>query len=112
MPTPDLDSMSHEELTALRKSIDTALKIFGERRRRAAMDEVGAVLKKHDMSLADLLSNGKAAKKPMLRAARYRHPENPDVTWSGQGRQPGWFRDAVARGVAKEDMAALAIALP
>jgi DNA-binding protein H-NS len=36
-------------------------------------------------------------------SAKYRHPENPDLTWSGRGRRPAWIRDAVEAGRALGD---------
>jgi DNA-binding protein H-NS len=37
-------------------------------------------------------------------APKYRHPENPDVTWSGRGRKPQWFVDALAAGTTAGDL--------
>jgi DNA-binding protein H-NS len=31
-------------------------------------------------------------------ALKYRHPENPDLSWSGGGRQPTWIREAIDAG--------------
>ena len=39
------------------------------------------------------------------RGARYRRPENPEVTWSGRGQMVGRFTLAVAAGKAAETMA-------
>jgi len=25
--------------------------------------------------------------------AKYRNPENPDLTWTGRGKRPGWLKD-------------------
>lgn len=36
-------------------------------------------------------------------SARYRHPENPDLTWGGRGRRPAWIREAVEAGRALSD---------
>ncbi|UJF24570.1 H-NS histone family protein [Suttonella sp. R2A3] len=30
-------------------------------------------------------------KKP-AKPAKYRHPNNPTITWSGYGRKPDWFK--------------------
>jgi DNA-binding protein H-NS len=46
----------------------------------------------HDLgySLAELVgTETKASRAPA--AAKYRHPENPTLTWSGRGRKPQWF---------------------
>tara|TARA_Y100000815_G_scaffold239609_1_gene234621 strand:- start:13 stop:216 length:204 start_codon:yes stop_codon:yes gene_type:complete len=38
-------------------------------------------------------------------AAKYRHRENPALTWSGRGRKPQWFVEALAAGSMAEDLA-------
>jgi len=45
----------------------------------------------------------KTAKKPA--PAKFRNPEDAKQTWSGKGRQPDWFKKAVAAGKAPETMA-------
>jgi DNA-binding protein H-NS len=37
--------------------------------------------------------------------AKYRYPENPALTWSGRGRKPQWFVEALAAGKMAEDLA-------
>ncbi|MFM7445463.1 MAG: H-NS family nucleoid-associated regulatory protein [Tabrizicola sp.] len=46
----------------------------------------------------------KATRAPAL--AKYRHPENAALTWSGRGRKPHWFADHVNAG---KDPSALAV---
>jgi DNA-binding protein H-NS len=105
MPDLNLDAMSREELTSLRKNIDAAMKSYGDRKRKAALAEIEAALKKHGVSMAELLGNAKKVRqKQKSGTARYRHPENPDITWTGRGRQPAWFREALDRGLAPEAM--------
>lgn len=36
-------------------------------------------------------------------SAKYRHPENPDLAWSGRGRRPAWIREAVEAGRSMSD---------
>ncbi len=48
-------------------------------------------------SLAELVGiDTKSSRAPL--AAKYRHPENPALTWSGRGRKPQWFVEALAAG--------------
>ena len=37
-------------------------------------------------------------------AAKYRHPENPALTWSGRGRKPQWFVEALTGGTTASDL--------
>ena len=55
-------------------------------------------------SLADLIgSEAKPTRAPAI--AKYRHPEDPSLTWSGRGRKPLWFVAALDAGKTPEDLA-------
>ena len=55
-------------------------------------------------SLAELI--GSAVNPSRVPAApKYRHPENPAVTWSGHGRRPQWFVEALEAGKTAGDLA-------
>lgn len=54
-------------------------------------------------SLAELVGTDSKAKRAPV-APKYRHPENPAVTWSGSGRKPKWFVDALAAGTTAGDL--------
>lgn len=43
-------------------------------------------------------NNDGRAPQPATGAVKYRHPETPDLTWSGRGRRPTWIRDALEAG--------------
>ena len=56
------------------------------------------------VSMADLIGTEvKPSRAPA--AAKYRHPENPSLTWSGRGRKPLWFVAALDAGKTPEDLA-------
>ncbi|WP_245605443.1 H-NS histone family protein [Roseicyclus elongatus] len=64
-------------------------------------------LRSHGFELAELLgeSSGSRRKASAPSAPRYRHPENPEVTWSGRGRRPAWVTAALECGKSLEDLA-------
>jgi DNA-binding protein H-NS len=35
---------------------------------------------------------------------KYAHPENPAMTWTGKGRQPNWFKEALDAGKTADDL--------
>ena len=45
-------------------------------------------------------TTGKSRKSP----PKYQHPDHPDQTWTGKGRQPEWFKDLVNQGRAIEEL--------
>lgn len=99
----DLDVMTRDELEALRASIDAAIEAVEADRRAEAVRAAEAAAGEMGFRLRDLVG-GKGAPRTAPMPPKYRHPENPDVTWSGRGRRPRWFTDALERGVAPQDM--------
>ena len=56
-------------------------------------------------SLADLVGVEGDKNARATAAAKFRNPENAEVTWSGRGRKPVWFSKAIAAGKSPEDLA-------
>ncbi|WP_373418502.1 H-NS family nucleoid-associated regulatory protein [Roseinatronobacter sp. S2] len=50
------------------------------------------------------LMGGDAKPKRAPIAPKYRHLENPALTWSGCGRKPQWFVEALEAGKTAEDL--------
>ena len=98
-----LDKLSLEDLKALRKDVDKAIAGFAEKKRQEAKKALEDVAAKHGMSLDEILGATQKRKKAKA-AAKYRNPANPDETWSGRGRQPGWYKEAIAKGQKPENM--------
>ncbi len=98
----DLSKMSEKELVKLRGEIEKKLTGLEKQKREDARKAAEAAAKKHGFSLTDLLGAPKPARKAAV--AKYRDPANPSQTWSGRGRQPAWFKDAVAKGTDPSDL--------
>ena len=103
MAKRDLKKLSLKELTTLRKDVDTAISEFEARRRIEARKALDVVAKKHGMSVDEIIGGRKKRKKAKA-PAKYRNPANSVETWSGRGRQPGWFKVAIAKGQKPESM--------
>ena len=105
----DLDALSKAELQDLERAIAQRERWLEEERREAALSEVRAVAERYGLPLKSLVGAARAKKRSGGEgeggAPKYRHPENPALTWSGRGRRPRWFLDAVAAGTAPEHMA-------
>lgn len=100
MANADLEKLSVDELKKLQKDTAQAIASFEERKRADAIAELETVAQKHGYKLTDLVG-GKKAK--TASPAKYRHPENPSLTWTGRGRQPNWIKDGLASGKSLED---------
>ena len=97
----DLSEMSRDDLLQLQKQIKSAIKSFEARRMKEALAAAQAAASEHGFSLADLTGAPKAKR---AAPAKYQHPENPEVTWSGRGRKPAWFAELVDAGHSAEDL--------
>ncbi len=101
----DVKKMSRKELETLRGRIDRQLEKLRSEDRKKAHAAAEKAAKAHGFSLAEL-SGGVAAKsaKPAKRkpanvgVAKYADPANPSKTWTGKGRQPEWYKAAIAAG--------------
>lgn len=100
----DLTKLNLDELQELQKDVSKAIDDYTERRRREALAAAKAAAKAAGFTLEELV--GKPLKvKASSSPAKYQHPENPEVTWSGRGRRPAWINEALAEGKSLEEFA-------
>ncbi len=52
----------------------------------------------------NLVSNPPCLK--VIDTFRYRNPDNPEQTWAGRGRKPGWLVELLSQGKTLEDLLA------
>jgi DNA-binding protein H-NS len=101
----DLDKLSPQELDAL-------INAAAEQKRRIQRQRIGEVRKKltaaareEGYSIEELFGEGRRTSSAKGRSvpAKYRNPSGPE-TWSGRGKKPRWFSDALAAGKKEEDL--------
>ena len=102
MANVNLDKMSLDELKALQKQVTRAIDGYKERQRQKALTELEAKAQEMGFSLSDLMG-GKKSRKTVI--PKYRHPEDPTITWTGKGRRPEWVKAALSKGKSLDDLA-------
>ena len=105
--TMDLGKLSLDELKQLRKDVESQIESYTRRKRAEAKKAIEAVAKQHGLSLDEIVSDDKPKgkrRKPKA-PAKFANPNNKSETWSGRGRQPQWYKDAIAAGKKPEAMA-------
>lgn len=113
MATIDLKSMTRKELEKLKRDIDKALERITAKDLKAAKAAAEKVLKAQGFSLADVIDadapkgkKRKTVKKPAKPSKpKYANPADQSQTWTGKGRQPEWYKAAIAAGTKPEAMA-------
>jgi len=102
---PDLNRMTLKELEALRSDLDQAIADAQTSRKAEALKAAEQAAKSFGFSLAEL-TKGSRSKSPRAKSAlppKYRHPDDPSVTWTGRGRRPAWITEGLASGKNLED---------
>jgi DNA-binding protein H-NS len=99
----DLSTMSKKQLEKLHSDVQKALSALQAKERREAKKAAEAAAAKYGFSLSELTetAGGKAARKsgPKKQGTpKYANPQDPSQTWTGKGRQPQWYRDAIEAG--------------
>ena len=108
---PDLKNMSRKELERLKANVEKALEKLNAQDRKAALAAAQKAAAAHGFALSELTTAEPPKKtrrgKPGPKTAstpKYRNPANADQTWTGKGRQPEWFKSAIASGTTPEAM--------
>lgn len=99
---PDLTKLSLTELKVLAGDVQKAIESFQAKQRKDALAAAKAAAKEHGFKLEEL-TGGAPKKSKATIPPKYRHPENPERTWTGRGRQPVWIKEALADGKSLED---------
>ena len=97
MKKTELVAMSEKQLKKLMADITAELKGRDAQKLNDARKAAEEAANKHGFSLKDLVA-GKPKAKKLAAAPKYRNPADPAQTWTGRGRQPVWYKDAVAAG--------------
>lgn len=102
---PDLSQMSLKDLQGLAKDVEKAIQKKTADNLKEARAAAETAARKYGLSLDQVLGTARKTKGPSKTLPpKYRHPDDPKTTWSGKGRQPGWFRDAIASGKNADDL--------
>ena len=101
----DLSKLSLVELKELQKHIDKAMGNAERTARKKALEDVQNAARRHGFALEELIDGRlRRAKLKSNSSPKYSNPNKGSETWSGRGRQPKWFKAAIASGVPREKM--------
>ena len=111
----ELEKLSRDELEKARKDMEAQLKEieqaqseFDNRRAKELRTEIEKMVAKEGFTIDDIFGGKTGKRNSAVKSkgpAKYRHPENASLTWSGRGRQPQWYKDAIEGGKSPEDLA-------
>lgn len=96
----ELNKLSLDELLSLQHRAAAEVTARQSADKEKAKQEILALASKYGIEVkfggsasSAALKSGKAAKKSGTVAAKYRHPDNSALTWTGRGRSPIWVAE-------------------
>ena len=101
----DLNGLSLKELKDLNARISKAIVTFEDRRKEAALAKLEQEARALGFASLAELTGAPIPRKRGVGAARFVNPANADDTWTGKGRKPRWFIEALAAGKSPDDLA-------
>ncbi|KJH67400.1 H-NS family nucleoid-associated regulatory protein [Chromobacterium violaceum] len=100
----DLQALSFIELKDLLAQVEAEIGQREKAEKAEAKSKIHELAKTHGLSLDDLFKQAESkVKKPV--EAKYRHPADASLTWSGRGRKPLWMQELLDQGKTLEEMA-------
>lgn len=99
----DLAKLSKEELDALIANAERQRKKVQRQKIGEVRKQLTALAREAGYSIEELFG-GKASGGTGKVAPKYRNPANPEQTWTGRGKRPRWFSDALAKGRKESDL--------
>ena len=107
----DLKSMTRKELEKLKANVEKALDRLAAKDKKTALAAAEKAAAAHGFSLAEITEGAAAPKKRRAKkgpktvsAPKYKNPDDASQTWTGKGRQPDWFKKAIAGGTTPDAM--------
>jgi DNA-binding protein H-NS len=104
----NIDALSPAELQALIKSAEAQLGSARKNHVHETRAKIDGILANAGLTLDEVYPKrgGKGGKGPKAAVApKYRNPDNAAQTWSGRGKRPLWFVEALKkRGVTEESL--------
>ena len=69
-------------------------------------EKIHALIKAEGYAFEDIFGSTRGKRRSTGTVApKYRNPANPEQTWSGRGKRPHWFNDALKAGKKEKDLA-------
>lgn len=99
----DISGLSVAELKQLQAQIPKEIERRQKEERSKLLQELEAKATAAGFSLDELVSEAKQRGRAPA-AAKYRHPQDAGLTWSGRGRQPRWVAAFIDNGGSLENL--------
>jgi DNA-binding protein H-NS len=102
----DIKNLNHNQLNELITKAQARQNELRKEKVAKLREKVHAMVKAEGYSMEDIFGGTRKARRSTGTVApKYRNPANPEQTWSGRGKRPRWFNDALKAGKKEKDLA-------
>ncbi|TDR77878.1 H-NS family nucleoid-associated regulatory protein [Paludibacterium purpuratum] len=99
----ELHKHSYADLLNLKAQVETEIKAREHEEKAKAKKQIMELAKAHGLTIEEVLGKSGGVRKPV--EAKYRHPQHPEMTWTGRGRKPVWVQELLSAGKTLQDLA-------
>ena len=100
----NVNTLPLRELKELQSQVVRAIATFEDRKKKEAIAELQEVARAKGFTLEEL-TGVSVIRRRAPASAKYANPASKSDTWSGRGRKPRWFIEALALGKQPDDLA-------
>ena len=100
----DLDKLGYGELDELIAKAEKQKTKIHREQRDAVKKKLIKIAKDEGYTIEELFGGKSGGKKTGKVAPKYRNPKDASQTWSGRGKRPLWFVDAIKGGKKESDL--------
>ncbi|MGN6705875.1 MAG: H-NS histone family protein [Rhodanobacter sp.] len=102
----DIKNLNHNQLNDLISKAQSRQDELRKEKVVKLREKIHALIKAEGYSFEDIFGGARKSKRAGAKVApKYRNPANPAQTWSGRGKRPHWFNDALKAGKKEKDLA-------
>jgi DNA-binding protein H-NS len=103
----DIKNLNHTQLSELINKAQARQNELRKEKVGKLREKVLALIKAEGYAFEDIFGGARATTKRRggTVAPKYRNPADPEQTWSGRGKRPRWFNDALKAGKKEKDLA-------
>ena len=94
----DYQNLSESELQAVIDSAEKALKNKQANKRKDVIAQIKELAASIDVTVEIHENDKKSVRKGVKVPVKYRHPEDPEKTWTGRGVKPTWLQTLLNDG--------------
>jgi DNA-binding protein H-NS len=102
----DIKNLNHNQLNELISKAQLRQTELRKEKVAKLREKIHALIKAEGYSFEDIFGQGRAkSRRTGPVAPKYRNPADPTQTWSGRGKRPRWYNDALKAGKKEKDLA-------